>query len=308
MKRIALLLSLLFYFFGCSLTYSLGPLSAQKSSLEITWFGTTCFNISDGKTSIFFDPFFNRPGIWDMISFQDYKGDQEVVDKWLSKINTDQMKAIFVSHTHYDHVLDLVATAKATKATVYGSSSAQKIMEGSKLSASRVKVIEDYQELKIGDFKVTVLPGVHAPHVFGLTMSPGPIKKPLAPSSPIYKYKMGKLYNFAIEHPLGNILFHPSGQTTLKKKDFKKHQSDLVIQGIYFRKSTADIIENIIRPAGASQLIPTHYDNLLNPISEGVKPMIFSKFFEFKESLAKLKNIKAHYLEYGKKFYYSPKK
>lgn len=71
--------------------------------MKITYYGHACFSVEVGAKHLLFDPF--------------------ITGNELAKhINIDEIKAdyIFVSHGHFDHMLDAVAIANRTGATVIG--------------------------------------------------------------------------------------------------------------------------------------------------------------------------------------------
>jgi L-ascorbate metabolism protein UlaG (beta-lactamase superfamily) len=71
--------------------------------MKITYYGHSCFSVLAGGKHILFDPFIS--------------GNELAKD-----INIDEIKAdyIFVSHGHFDHMLDVVAIANRTGALVVG--------------------------------------------------------------------------------------------------------------------------------------------------------------------------------------------
>ena len=71
--------------------------------MKITYYGHSCFSVVAGGKHILFDPFIS--------------GNELAKD-----INIDNIKAdyIFVSHGHFDHMLDAVAIAKRTGAMIVG--------------------------------------------------------------------------------------------------------------------------------------------------------------------------------------------
>lgn len=71
--------------------------------MKITYYGHSCFSVVAGGKHILFDPFIS--------------GNELAKD-----INIEEIKAdyIFVSHGHFDHMLDVVAIANLTGATVVG--------------------------------------------------------------------------------------------------------------------------------------------------------------------------------------------
>jgi len=71
--------------------------------MKITYYGHSCFSVVAGGKHILFDPFIT--------------GNELAKD---IDINTIPADYIFVSHGHFDHMLDVVAIANRTGATVVG--------------------------------------------------------------------------------------------------------------------------------------------------------------------------------------------
>ncbi len=72
--------------------------------MKITYYGQSSFAVSVGGKTILFDPFIT--------------GNELAKDIKIDKIEADY---IFVTHGHFDHILDVVAIANRTGATVVGS-------------------------------------------------------------------------------------------------------------------------------------------------------------------------------------------
>jgi len=71
--------------------------------MKITYYGHSCFSVIAGDKHLLFDPFISG-------------------NELAKEINIDTIKAdyIFVSHGHFDHMLDVVAIANRTGAVVFG--------------------------------------------------------------------------------------------------------------------------------------------------------------------------------------------
>ena len=69
--------------------------------MKVTYYGHSCFSVQAGGKHLLFDPFISG-------------------NELAKNINIDKVKAdyIFVSHGHFDHMLDVVAIAGRTGATV----------------------------------------------------------------------------------------------------------------------------------------------------------------------------------------------
>ncbi|MET0464998.1 MAG: metal-dependent hydrolase [Chitinophagaceae bacterium] len=71
--------------------------------MQLSYFGHSCFSVKAGGKTILFDPFIT--------------GNELAKDIDINSIEADY---IFVSHGHFDHILDVVAIAKRTGALVLG--------------------------------------------------------------------------------------------------------------------------------------------------------------------------------------------
>jgi L-ascorbate metabolism protein UlaG (beta-lactamase superfamily) len=71
--------------------------------MKITYYGHSCFSVLAGDKHLLFDPYITGNDLAKHININDIKADY-----------------IFVSHGHFDHMLDVVAIANNTGATVVG--------------------------------------------------------------------------------------------------------------------------------------------------------------------------------------------
>ena len=74
--------------------------------LKVTFFGTTTLLFDDGKDQILFDAHFTRPSLVKYVSGAKVKTNTRLCDKLIRLYHIDRLRAIFVSHTHHDHVMD----------------------------------------------------------------------------------------------------------------------------------------------------------------------------------------------------------
>jgi len=272
---------------------------AEPTGLKITWFGSACVAVSDGETSILFDPFFTRPSLWDVVSFKGLHSNPKIVSRWLSKLEPAKLSAVVASHSHYDHTLDLAETVRISGAKVYGSYSTKNILLGSRVKGE-FESIKVGSGFTVGDFKIKVLGGEHPPHFMNLTLASGVIESPLKMGSSAYAYKKDKDFSFLIEHPKGNVVFHPSGNSILKKSDAGGFEADLVVLGIANRSSSDDLLKKAVLPFKAQTVIPVHFDNIFTPLAQnpgdlfGVDRAGFE--FSFKQVLPKGKLV---FLKHG---------
>ncbi len=98
--------------------------------LKITFFGTTTLLFDDGRDQILFDAHFTRPSIAQYLIGAKVKTNTGLCDKLIGLHHIDRLRAVFISHTHHDHVMDAPYVAGRCKAVIYGSSSAKNVAVG----------------------------------------------------------------------------------------------------------------------------------------------------------------------------------
>ncbi|MAF76774.1 MAG: hypothetical protein CME60_01340 [Halobacteriovoraceae bacterium] len=292
------------------LLFSLFLLSFNGHALTIQWFGTTCLAITYKKQTILLDPFFNRPSLLQILSPFSYQPNPQVVDQWLITLPEEsKLEAILTSHSHYDHILDAPYLLEKTQAHFYGSETAIHIIHSPQINSERLHRIDYKKKFTRGDFKITPFAGEHPPHIFNYIWANGKRDKPLKKPAPLYQYKMGKVYNFLIETPEGTVLFHPSAYPSKQITDVLKHKKiDILVLGIANRRSSLELIENVVKPSKAQFLITGHHDDLFEKMkltkkAQQIPLLLSSDYDEWSEALSKeVPSLKSLELTYSEKF------
>jgi len=108
----------------------------NSDTLSIKWFGSGNYEIGLGKLSIFTDPFVTYYKLTD-IKFSHFKLKKLRSNETLVKSAYGSLEssanAIFVGHSHYDHILDVSELLKLPgweDTSVYGSKTAGHILAG----------------------------------------------------------------------------------------------------------------------------------------------------------------------------------
>lgn len=104
------------------LPYFLAPADGPPGPGEVavTWWGTNSLLIEDDRTRLMIDPYFSRPpGLLGLgFLYKKIAPDEAAVDQGLARAGVDQLDAVLVTHTHFDHVLDAGEVARRTGATL----------------------------------------------------------------------------------------------------------------------------------------------------------------------------------------------
>ena len=241
----------------------------KDGEVKVTFFGVSTLLFDDGQTQLLIDGFFSRPPLWRALITK-IKSDNSLIDDIVTTYKMDRVKALFVTHSHYDHALDAAYTAKRTGAMLYGSVSTLNIGRGGGLNEEQLSLFQPNQILQFGEFTVQVIPSKHSPGN-ALKDDGVVIDKPLAQPAKVKAYSEGGSYDFYIKHKGKSIYVKPSPNYLEGALDSLK--ADVLFMGIatvakkeqawqdkYYQQTVGTL-----RPA---LVIPVHWDDFLHPISE----------------------------------------
>lgn len=216
-----------------------------------------------------------RPSVKDYL-FKKVSSDKKLINEMIQKHKIDKLKAIFISHSHYDHVMDAPYIAKITGATIYGSLTTKNIALGANADDSKIIIFEDYNSYQIGDFKITVIPSIHSKsNIFNNDIGKE-IKEPLKDPKNLKLYKEGGSYDFFIENNKKTYLIHPSCNYIKERlKNYKVDVLYLALAGItkMDKKTRKEFFDETIKVTDAKLVIPIHWDNFFKPLDKPTKPM-----------------------------------
>ncbi|WP_051122393.1 MBL fold metallo-hydrolase [Leptospira wolbachii] len=251
-----------------------------KGKVRVTFLGTTSILLDDGETQILTDGFFSRPSLW-KTAFSKIESDPSTVQSVIDKAKIERLRAIFVCHSHYDHVMDAPLVAKQTKAKLFGSFSTLNVGLGSGLSLEQMEKFQPGKPIAIGKFTITVLESKHTPpfRIFGKTNATDPnhpnIDSPLITPVKATDYIEGGTFDFFIQHGKNKILIKSS--TNFVEGAFDKIKADVLFLGIAqlslqpipFQEQFYQQTVKTLKP---KLLIPIHWDNFFKPLSEPLEP------------------------------------
>lgn len=244
--------------------------------LKITFFGTTTLLFDDGTDQILFDAHFTRPSLEKYIAGAKVKTNKELCDKIIRSHHIDRLRAIFVSHTHHDHVMDAPYIAKRCRAEIYGSSSARNVAIGGGIPEEKTIVFRDGDEYSIGGYKIRILKSLHSkPTILNDDLGV-PIEKPLVQPASLRDYKEGGSYDFFIEHGGKKILVRPSFNYIEGQLDGIR--ADVLFLGVAGLAKADESMERAffaetVEKTKPRLVIPVHWDNFFASLEKPIEGM-----------------------------------
>ena len=250
---------------------TLASRTAPAGAVTARFFGTTTLAFGDGTTTVMIDALLTRPGMG-KVMFGKIASDPALVGATLTRAGLGRIDLLFVTHTHYDHALDIAAVAAKTGATIVGSPSTREVALGGGVPDARIRMIKGGERFAAGEFTVTVIRSVHS---LGDRV-PGDVTAPLRQPAAAKDYKQGGTFAYLIEHRGLRILVHASANYVPGMyRGVKADMVFLATGGLAPQPAdfTARYWDEVVRATGAKLVVPIHWDDFLLPLDQPLQPL-----------------------------------
>lgn len=272
----------------CALASQRPPTTAQTGQVVLTYLGTAGWEISDGTTVILIDPYLSRingprpPGVgaagapipadtrplygWDDIAVPDVA----TIDAHIQRADV-----ILVTHTHYDHVLDVPHIALKTRAAVVGTESTENVMRAYRVPEDQLITVRGGEDYEFGVFSIRVIPSIHSAldhkRYFSSERAPAGMKAPLTLRQ---MHPEGGTLAYLIRFHGHQILAF--GGMNYIEREIEGLRPDVVLVGAgASRREIYDYTGRLMRALNFPALVlPTHWDNFFAPYGASQQPAI----------------------------------
>jgi len=229
--------------------------------LHIQWLGAAGLEFQFEQHVLLVDPFFTRPSLAKLLSLRGVQPDAELIRRHAAKADS-----IFITHAHYDHLMDVPEIMRTTGAKAYGSTNTCELLALHGLQPDRCTCIEPGTTTAAGPFTVDVYPGKHTrtpidPWING-KISPGlKIRQP--PFRPI-DFRMDTDYSFRIR----------AGDIIVLVGNYPVKADILIISPFH----SVEEMQSILQTVRPDRVVPIHWDNFLQPLSRPLQPMLVTSW------------------------------
>ena len=185
-----------------------------SDSLEVTYLGVSGFVIRAGTSALMTGPSFTHRSLFPIVFGLTIRSDTALVDRRLASTPLNDVSAILVGHSHYDHLLDVpyIARTKAPHARIIGSPTMSHILAGDSTlrRSGRILNVADSSGTawKSGRwiyvdgarFRIMALASSHARNWWYFTLAPGKAREDYEhlPRS-AWGWRMGEAYSYLID-------------------------------------------------------------------------------------------------------------
>jgi len=240
--------------------------------VRVTWLGTAGFAIEHAGHVLLLDPYLTRASLARCV-FKPLRPDAALAARLVPRAD-----AIILSHTHFDHALDVPQIARQTGARVFGSRSALHLCRSFGVPQSQLECVEDAtpHEAEVGPFRLRFWPSAHSAFFFGRVPLPGDIADcsdvPLRTAA----YRCGAVFGAEIEVG-GRRLFHV-GSAELVEQGWRVAPVDLALACVAGWTSTQRYPERLVAALSPGAVLLHHWDNFLRGIDTEARALPAMRF------------------------------
>ena len=264
------------------------PPHAEKSAVvTLEYMGAAGWRISEGSTVILVDPYVSRilgPPPPLAAPYSKLPGDTRPVYGWSDVAVPDEAAIdshvpradfILVTHTHYDHILDVPHIARKTHSLVVGTESTENVLRAYSVPEEQLITVRGGEDYDFGVFSLRVIPSLHSPldhkRYFSSETAPPGMKAPLTLQQ---MHPEGGTLAYLIRFQGHQILVF--GGMNYIEREIEGLEPDIVLVGAASsRKEIYDYTGRLMRNLHFPPLVlPTHWDNFFAPYGASQQPAV----------------------------------
>ena len=216
-------------------------------SLTFRWLGVAGVELKAAGQVLAIDPFFTRPSLMGLI--HPVLPNSTLIAEKLPSCN-----AVLVTHSHWDHLMDVPEVLRHTKALAFGSANTCQLLHLHGVPASQLNEIHVGENLSLGAFKVEVIHGQHSSIPFGWVFN-GSLRPGLQPPLRLQDYRMDSCLGYSIR-VLGTQVLICAAQP---------HPVDVLFTSAQEPRRYYQKLFTAVQP---HTFVPIHWDNFVRPLNK----------------------------------------
>ncbi|MEV1330875.1 MBL fold metallo-hydrolase [Micromonospora costi] len=240
-----------------------GPAAAattrRAGRVSFRWWGTAGWRIDIGDRTVLVDPFLSRidtglfAGAFDPSTSLDVRAD--VVDA-----HVDRAETVLVTHTHWDHFMDVPHIAGRTGARVFGTLTAYHLGLAYGVPSGQLSAVKGGEVLDFGDYTVEVVASLHSRNASYSVAFPGVRVDPPAKPATIADLPEGDTLNYVLRIAGGPSVFF-MGASDFAARNLAGIAPDVAMVALNSTNVTADYVPRLMAALDYPKVVvPVHFD------------------------------------------------
>ncbi len=254
--------------------------------MEITWFGTAALSFKNGDDAILFDPFIPM--------------NEELPSPEIGRLA--ESGDIFITHGHFDHLIDVPAVLQAGSSAVYCSKETAELLAVKGVDQAKIKPLSPGDVIQKGSLEIEVFNGAHISFDLPLIIKTLFSRRTLARIKDLKKLsRLAKLYPegrvLAYKITAGDTTVLHMGSLNLDPSETYPRGCDLLTLPFQGRSDLATYALQFIELLKPKAIYLHHFDDTFPPVSSSVDTTAFVENIKLKYP-----DIEVTIPEYGQVF------
>jgi L-ascorbate metabolism protein UlaG (beta-lactamase superfamily) len=249
------------------------PSAIRRARLQLTHLGAAGWIIGDGRTTVLLDPYLSRLrfsgrafGAPDAVTVPGDRrplltmDDVPVTDTAAVDAHVPRADFILLSHSHFNHCMDMPHIARKTGATVIGTEASATVARIGGVPEAQVLTVRGGEDYEFGRLSIAVIPSLHsalsAKHYFDSGLPSRDVGRPLR----LRDYVEGGTLAYLIR--LGGHQILVFGSMNYIEREVQGLRPGIVlIAAAWPRREIHDYTGRLLRALGRPRVvIATHWD------------------------------------------------
>jgi len=216
-------------------------------SLGFRWLGVAGIELKASEQVLAIDPFLTRPSLIGLI--------KPVLSN--TKLVTEKIPhcdGILVTHSHWDHLMDVPTVLQHSGAIAYGSSNTCRLLSLLGVPGSQVKQVHVGDSISMGAYVVEVIQGQHSWIPFSRWFN-GEISADLQPPLRLQDYRMDISLGYRIEVDGIRVLVCAA----------QSQPADVLFM---VAQESMEYYRDLFSKMQPSVVVPIHWDNFIRPLNK----------------------------------------
>lgn len=225
---------------------------------QIHWLGTAGVELEFDGQRLLIDPYLSRVPIWNL-----FFGRPHPKETLIQRV-LRPARAVLVTHSHYDHLMDVPVVCRLLGAAAFGSANTCALLAASGVPNSLRTEITPGDRRSLGPFSVDVFQGEHG-RMLGLLPFRGRLSRRLSYPFRLADYRMDGMLSFRVEAGGFSVLVWNSPHA-----EGIPESDALLFNPLWGAQACAQAAKS----CGARWVVPIHWDDFFSPLDKPLHPLV----------------------------------